>query len=175
MPTPVELKCYQCVFFTEIKLVSEEEGFFKYLCLAYPEGIPEDIRCWEAEDPSAIPRPHISIQEDQVGEFVFEEKLPDRKINLTVDNILDYQLYDTRGIIGPFATTAELELFRKYLLSIDKYPALKDFIKRGASMVTQELVEDIFKIKNVDNNKIIIALQSLIEQAETVVIISTED
>lgn len=177
MPTPVELKCYQCMYFTEVKIVPEEEGMFKYLCLAYPEGIPEDIRCWDVENPSAKPRPHTSIQDDQVGDFVFEKRLPERDIDLTADNILGYQMYDKYGLVGNFATTVDLELFRKYVFKLGEYYALKEFIDKGTSLITQELIDDIFLIKSEDKNlqKTITILQKLIDEADTLVIISTGD
>lgn len=174
MATPAKLKCYECVYFIAAELVPEKEGFFKYLCIAYPKGIPEDIRCWEAENPSVKPRPHTSVQDDQVGDFVFEQKLSARSIELTVDNILDYQLYDARGLLGNFADVVDLEQFRKYVFRLGEYQALKELIDKGSSIVTQELIDDIFLIKSDDKNiqKTITTLQKLIEEADTVVIIS---
>lgn len=174
MATPAKLKCYECVYFTAIELVPEKEGLFKYLCVAYPKGIPEDIRCWEAENPSAKPRPHTSVQDDQVGNFVFEQKPSSRNIELTVDNILDYQIYDINGFVGSLTTIAGLEQFRKYVFRFGEHQALKELIDKGVSIITQELIDDIFSIKSEDKNiqKTIAILQKLIEKADTAIIIS---
>lgn len=173
--TPAELKCFKCAYFTAIETVSEEEGFFKYICIAYPDGIPEDIRCWKTKNPSVKPRAHTSVQDDQVGDFVFEEKPLSKDSDLTEENILDYQIYDMTDLVGPFVNTADLEQFRKYLFKLGEYPALKELIEKGASVITQELMDDVFLIKNKNENiqKTITSLQKLIEKADTAVIIST--
>lgn len=165
--TPVELKCYQCIYFVEVKQVPENEGLFKYLCLAYPEGIPEDIRCWDAENPSATPRAHTSVQKDQKGDFVFEQRPPVRDLDITVDNILDYQIYDVSGLVGPFATTYELELFRGFIFDLDDNDSIKEFLRDGASLLTQEFLNDVFDLEstNEDIQEIIIRFQELINGA----------
>ena len=173
MPTPVELKCFACSFFIDIVKVPIEEGMFKYICSAYPEGIPEDIRCWDANNPSTEPRPHTSVQEDQVGDFVFEQRSPERDLDITVDNILDYQIYDSLGIVGPFATTAELKYFREYVFRLDQYVPLKEFLKEGASLITQELTDDIFMLESSDKaiKKMLNVLKKLMDKADMVMII----
>jgi len=67
MPTPVTIECIECKFFKGIKM--EEEGIetsFIFLCPAFPEGIPEEIRSWK--------NPHTKVRDDQEGDFVFEEE-----------------------------------------------------------------------------------------------------
>lgn len=174
MSTPVELKkCFDCIFFIEIELLSVEDGLFKYICSAYPKGIPEDIRCWGAENPSTEPRQHTSVQDDQVGDFVFEQKPLERDLDITVDNILDYQIYDSIGIVGPFATTAELKYFREYVFRLDQYVALKEFLEEGASLITQELIDDIFMLESSDKaiKKMLNVLKKLMDKSDMVMII----
>ena len=174
MPTPVELKkCFNCSFFIDIEDIPIEEGLFRYTCSAYPKGIPEDIRCWGADNPSTKPRAHTSVQEGQVGDFVFEQKPPERDLDITVDNILDYQIYDSLGIVGPFATTAELKYFREYVFRLDQYVALKEFLEEGASLITQELTDDIFMLESSDKaiKKMLNVLKKLIDKSDTVMII----
>jgi hypothetical protein len=62
----MKINCYDCEFWDTWKHVSEEKGILLYLCPAFPEGIPEDIRTWE--------KPHVEVRKDQRGEFVFTEK-----------------------------------------------------------------------------------------------------
>lgn len=90
-----------------------------------------------------------------------------------VDNILDYQIYDSLGIVGPFATTAELKYFREYVFRLDQYVALKEFLEAGASLITQELTDDIFMLESSDKaiKKMLNVLQKLMDESDTVMII----
>jgi len=67
MPSPMEIKCMECIHFQEIKKRGEGlKTTFAYVCSAFPEGIPESVRSWE--------KPHIEIMERQKGIFVFKPK-----------------------------------------------------------------------------------------------------
>ena len=63
MPTPVNIKSFTCQHFIEVEKTGKQSPFFKFICKAFPKGIPEEIRSWN--------KPHTSIREDQEGEFVF--------------------------------------------------------------------------------------------------------
>lgn len=87
--------------------------------------------------------------------------------------MLDYQIYDSIGIVGPFATTAELKYFREYVFRLDQYVALKEFLEEGASLITQELTDDIFMLESSDKaiKKILNILKKLMDEADMVMII----
>lgn len=170
MPTPAEIKCVRCAYFKGVKEVSLEQGLFVFLCSAYPKGIPEDIRCWDAENPSVKERPHTSVQDDQVGDFVFKEKPPEKEI----EEIINYQIYDINGMVGEFVTTSELTDFREFIDDLEDNENIKEFINKGASLLTEDFVNEIIKLKSEDEDiqSTIDILQDLVDKADTVVIIN---
>lgn len=90
------------------------------------------------------------------------------------EQMLDYQIYDVNGFVGVLAITSDLKQFREFVFKLDGSIALKELLETGASLITQELVDDISIIKS-DNRaiqKIIIILQKAIDKADTMVIIS---
>lgn len=122
-----------------------------------------------------VPKPQPIIPKSK-PKIVSTSKEPVSKVAQTLDKA-HYQVYDVNGLVGVFTTTLGLEQFRKYLFNLGEFAALKEFVKRGASVITQELTDDIFTIKSNDKNinKTIITLQKLIEKADTMVIINTGD
>ena len=170
MPTPAEIKCVRCAYFKGVKQIPLDEGLFKFLCSAYPKGIPEDIRCWDAENPSVKERPHISIQDDQVGDFIFKEKLPEEEI----DEIINYQVYDVNGMVGEFVTTSDLTNFREFIDDLEDNENIKEFINKGASLLTDGFINEVNKLKSEDEEiqATIDIFQDLVEKADTVVIIN---
>ena len=133
MSTPATIKCVNCVFFKGVEMISLNQGLFKYLCFAYPKGIPEDIRCWDAENPSTKERPHTSIQDDQVGDFVF--RLRDYKKEYSSNEIVNYQIYDVNGLVGEFITTFDLTKFRDFVDDLEGNEEVKDFVNKGNTLV----------------------------------------
>jgi hypothetical protein len=112
----------------------------------------------------------VSIPKEPISKV----KPTTEEVDITVDNILDYQIYDVNGFVGAFATTSDLKQFREFAFKLDGGIALKELLEAGASLITQELMDDIFMVKS-DNRtvqKIIIILQTLIDKADTMVIIS---
>jgi len=65
MPTPIEIKCFECKNFLEIKKNPKgSKTVFSFICKAFPKQIPEEIRNWR--------KPHKKVRNDQIGDFIFK-------------------------------------------------------------------------------------------------------
>ena len=157
------IKCVQCEYFKGVKQIPFEKGLFKYLCFAYPEGIPEMIRSWEM--------PHTSINKNQEGDFVFKLR---EEVEEVVEEIVNYQIYDVNGVVGEFISTKKLKAFRDFLLTLKYYPNLKAFIDKGSSLLTEDFVGEVFKLSSPDKEmqNIITIFQDLVDKADTIVTIN---
>lgn len=104
----------------------------------------------------------VTLDEELEEELDFEEE------------IINYQIYDVSGMIGEFATTSELTNLRDYIDDLEDNENTKEFINKGASLLTEEFVSEINKLKSEDNEiqSTIEILQYLVDKADTVVIIN---
>ena len=90
------------------------------------------------------------------------------------DEIINYQIYDINGVVGEFVTTSELTNFRDFIDDLEDNENIKEFIDKGASLLTEDFVNDVNKLKSEDEEvqTTIDIFQDLVEKADTVVIIN---
>ena len=84
MTLPLLSKCVTCQHFTRFVVVADPETQIEEArpeCLAFPNGIPDVVYTWND--------PHISVRDDQIGDFVFDPDPDEIAANPGIPDVLE--------------------------------------------------------------------------------------
>jgi hypothetical protein len=87
---------------------------------------------------------------------------------------MSFAIYDVNGFVGDLATNTGMAELARFIEAQEEMPDAKEFIKKGAALITDFLVGDFqdMEPKKETVQQTITNFLELVEKADTVVIIS---